>query len=357
MDISNSDIANFQRCKLQWDLTSPNRQGLVPNTTADYFFIGSAFHRCLDAQGKGIMAGTDEYGLGTIVDSIEAEMIEERTRYEKINGFVMSGYEEDGIYGNAKGLIGDMARRYLAHYGPDPLPGYRILATELTFRVRIPNTSNGWYRGTLDGLVQHIASGELWVLEHKTYSRKPKLTEIMLSDQVRLYIWGVQELTGLRIAGSIYDGMYKKQPLVPRMLVSGKLSTAAIETTPETYLAAIAANGLNLADYEDHVKKLRENIAYDNPFFTRELQPSNPESISQVPDMLFNVYQDMVAPRIYPHRPWDGCARCPVKTICDAMLLGEDVDGARAEFHGDDPYGTYSNHAIESLDLSEVLSR
>ena len=356
MDISNSDIATFNKCKRQWDLISPNRQGLVSNTTADYFFIGSAFHRCLDAQAQGIIAGVYEYCDGTIVNCIEAEMETERSRYHKINGFSMSQYEEDGIYGEAKALVRDMANRYHAHWGPHPLPGYRLLHTELTFRVRIPNTSYGWYRGTLDGLVQHESSGELWVLEHKTYSRKPKLVELMLSDQVRFYIWSVEQLTGLRIAGSIYDGMYKKQPLVPRMLQSGKMSTAAIETTPEVYTAALLANGLNPADYADHIKKIADNLAEDNPFFTRQLQPANRDAISQMPELLRDVYLDMNNnPRIYPHRPWDGCGRCPVKSICDAMLLGEDVDAARADFHDDDPYGTYANEAIEVLDLTGVL--
>lgn len=344
MDISISDIHAFQRCRRQWDFTSPNRQGLSKWSNATYFFVGTAFHACLDA-----FYSTGSLTEATAIELIEAERAIERQRYATYNELPMSSHEDEELLGEPSERVLRMAMRYVTHY-PSGVPGFEVVGSEITFRVRIPGTRSGWFRGTIDKLLRHKRTKHLWVMEHKTFSRTPSHDVIAWSDQPRCYTWAVERLTGLPCAGYFYDGMSSKEPTVPRRNQNGTLSKAAITTDYATYLQAIKDYGLRVSDYQE---KLNELAAEDNPFFKRFPIPVSDDAHAETVSFLQAMHREMAQKNllIYPHRPWDGCDRCTIKELCNAITFGDDTSYRMEELVKGEPYGTYRRDAIERLEI------
>ena len=231
MDISISDVRLFNRCRRKWDLTSPNRQGLG-NTLANpkYFLFGSAVHRVLD-----IMA-CNEYTPETIEQVFNEYFLDDQQQ------MTLEDLDE------ARQLMTTMLEGYIDHYQPILGTQFEYLASEQTFRVPIPNT-DGHLRGTVDGLALNKHTGDIWVLEHKTFSRKPSFGTIMLDEQLRTYAWAIPQVTDApRVGGVLYDGLWKKEPTIPTMLKNGKMSTRKLDTTRKVYTEELLRNGLDPKD-------------------------------------------------------------------------------------------------------------
>ena len=353
MDISVSDMRNFLRCRRRWDLTSPNRQGIAPLTEAAYFFIGSAFHRCLE-EGANLQRSLSDDELQTLLD--REVMDSEREAYEFSRGHKMPPIVATEDYAPLITQVKSLVLRYQAHYGENILGAdYRYLHTEVVLRIPIPLTY-GFWRGTIDGVAEHTSTHELYVVEHKTYSRPPNERDYTFDDQTRMYCWALEEASGERVAGVIYDGMNKKPPTVPRLLQSGAMSrNKGIDTTEATYRQALIDNDLEPEDYEDHLTYLRErDRSPDNPFFKRFLIPMDEGVKEATEEQLRGVYNSMTSDnlRIYPHRPWNGCGDCSVRSICDSMMLGEDLEPIMQDYARAVPYGTFRKTTQSKLDLT-----
>ena len=353
MEISVSDIRNFLRCRRRWDLTSPNRQGLEPVHSAQYFFIGEGFHRCLEEAvnlGRQLRSSEIQSVLETDLMTAEAE------RYAASYGFPLTPLATSS-YEPLMDKITDLVLRYQAQYGDNPLPdGMRYLKAEAVLRLPIPGTRNtGWWRGTIDGVALNERTQELVVVEHKTYSRPPSERDYQFDDQIRIYCWALEQATGHPVAGALYDGMSKKEPTVPRLLQSGELSrNMSINTDVATYMQAIRDNGLDVADYWEHLQRLEAvERSTENPFFTRFFVPTVPGNSESVKQFLREVYEDMARDpvSVYPHRPWNGCSDCGVRSLCDAMTLDEDLDYVVEDYTKAVPYGTFNKTATSTLDL------
>ena len=353
MDISVSDMRNFLRCRRKWDLTSPNRQGLAPLTEAAYFFVGSAFHRCVEESsnvGRSLTAGEiDALLYGEVMEG-------EREAYEFSRGRKMPPIVHNEDYVPLVDQVTNLVTRYQDHYGTDSLgPDYRYLHTEVVLRLPIRLT-RGFWRGTIDGVAEHVRTHELYVVEHKTFSRPPNERDYTFDDQTRMYCWSLEQATGERVAGVIYDGMNKKLPTVPRLLNNGTMSlNKNIDTTEATYRAALIAHDLDPANYVDQLAHLHAiDVGPDNPFFKRFLVPMDEGVIKTTETQLRQVYEDMTASNIsiYPHRPWNGCGDCVVRSICDSMMLDEDLGPVMEDYARAVPYGTFRKATQSSLDLS-----
>ena len=353
MDISVSDMRNFLRCRRKWDLTSPNRQALAPLTEAGYFFIGTAFHRCID-EGAKLSRTLSDTEISALLNG--EVMNDAREAYNFSRGYHMPPIVETEDYAILINQVHALVERYQLHYGANPIgPDYRYLQTEVVLRLPIRLT-RGFWRGTLDGVAEHVRTRELYVVEHKTYSRAVNERDYTFDDQTRMYCWALEKATGERVAGVIYDGMNKKVPTVPRLLKDGTMSiNKGIDTTEQTYRQALATNNLNAADYTGHLAYLHEQDASpDNPFFKRFLVPMDESTTAHTEVQLRQVYEDMNASnvKIYPHRPWNGCGDCSVRAICDGMMLNEDLIPIMEDFAGAIPYGTFRKKAQSTLDLS-----
>lgn len=351
MDISVSDFRTFLRCRRQWDLTSPNRQALVrPMSTKSYFFLGSVVHEAIDRMANGTYTSHD------LLDAIvEAEINEYEKQYKAAIGVGFSMGERE-VFNPDKELARSILEMYFDHYekndyrevglGEGTLgPRFSYVHSEITFQVPIP-TTNGYLRGTMDGVAINNETGQIWIVEHKTYQRPPKLDNLLLDDQFRCYQWAFQQLTGSLARGIIYDGMLKKAPTVPKVLKDGSLSRRDIDTTVKTYRNAVLNAGLNVEDYEDVIEGIqRVESSAENPFFSRHFIGLAPTALEETEKLLIDLYNEMNDPelRIYPNRPFSGCYDCGVRSICDAMTMGDDVDLAREAFIVAEPYHTFAD--------------
>ena len=355
MEISNSDKQSFLRCRRQWDFISHNRQGwrsIFP--PPEHFLIGSVFHRILDAQ----VAGQNPYSI--IDQEFDAEIRESEEGYIKKIG---AGYSDSDLEGANKNrdLLKGMVKNYFDRYGSNPIgPQFRYVQTEVPWRAAIP-TTNGFMRGTFDGVAQDLTTGDLWVVEHKTYSIAPSLENLLVDEQMTCYVWAAQKLLALPVIGVLYDGTRKKLPTEPRLLQNGTMSKQWIDTTEATYLHALHINGLEERDYTDFLKRLHDrDHEPQNPFFTRYKIPIAPAQVEEFEKALISTYQDMADPniRIYPNRPWNGCWDCGIKAVCDAITFHEDLDFHMERYFQGKPYRTFQLEPISELTLDlEVPSQ
>lgn len=366
MDISVSDMRKFNRCSRQWNLTSPNRQNLSRMVDVkEYFLLGSIYHGALDIL-KTSVPGTRIQSA--VRRSAEHEFNELREAYRKSVGTAMSKDEEAYFFNDIQERVTEMLIRYVDQYGVRLLPdNQRYIHSEVTLRAPIPGSK---YEGTddqpylvatLDGVIADTDTWDLWVTDHKTFSRVPSRRDLEFDDQFRAYVWLLRQVAGVRVAGAIYDGMSKKPPTKPRVLKNGTMSLAKISTTERVYTAALVEAGLDPADYADKLAEIREAEASDeNAFFHREEIEYNDASLEEIVVTLNDVHDRMLETVDgTPVRPYNGCVDCTVRALCEAMTNDEDVDYVRSSFVRGDVYGTFSKTPVErlTLDYSDLQTR
>jgi hypothetical protein len=215
-------------------------------------------------------------------------------------------------------------QHYFNYYGSSRPLGkdMEYIVAEVTFRVPIPGTKN-YFRGTIDGIAKHIPTGDIYIVEHKTYAKEPaQLLKLQTDPQIISYVWAAEALLGQPIAGVVYDGIAKRVPAIPNINTDGSLSKAWILTTAETYYAAVKALGLEVDPYVDLLNRLHERDKSDNNAFFRrhKVRYSRASIESQVAD-LAAISREMASKHLvcYPTFPWTGCFDCNFRDLCEAM--------------------------------------
>ena len=342
MDISVSDILSFKRCPRKWDLTSYNRQALVPvGQEAKHFYIGTAIHRALEAQARGHDPNAALQGYWSEVEQ--------------------KGETDEADWN----MVCEVLHHYFARYGwHQPLKPYEYVAVELSFRCAIPDARDGFLIGTFDGIVTDGA--RVWIVDHKTYQRTPDLEVQEYNEQFIAYQWAFYQVFGHLPNGVIYDGIRKKAPKVPAVLKSGKgLSRDLRGTAYHAYLDAIHANGFSVDDYKDELYELSVRDSLEqNDFFTRWFIKTNPRMLEVFEQQLPFVYNTMLGTGTDATKPlyaypvfnnYDGCFDCPVRPICYAMQRGENVEYVtRTAFTRGKPYGTVQAQASEPISVEQL---
>lgn len=344
VDISNSEIEDFLRCRRMWKYGSSNKLGLrtinpSPNTA---LHVGAVVHKVLEAQ----VSLKRRPNIQALIDASEEEL---ENYYRELVGVGWSPSERD-VVRSSRDLISGICNHYFTHYGDvNPLgPDYEYRHAEITFSVPIPGTEHN-LRGTIDG----IAEGEdgVYLVEHKTTSQGfPEATELQIGRQLQAYVWAAKTLLGHPVQGIIYDGIAKKVPAVPEVTKKGMLSKAPITTTPEIYRAAIRAVGHDEADYQDILTKL----SGQSPFFCRHVIRFPERALELFSLQLRQIVTDMANPDLplYPNRVWQGCWDCRYTELCTAEQLGEDTEAMmRMKYRHEERAPTRRNVAITELEL------
>ena len=300
-----TERATYKRCRRQWNLSSQNRRNLQPSTSVSKSLdLGALVHKSLASWLVEPTADLTQLWL----HHASARLEQLKENYRRVTGGANPSDDELGNILDVFGLGQAMMRNY-QEYHKTPVPErMRFCAPEQEVVVPIPGTEhncptcagNGVFnfipcaecngtglvkhqlRGTLDGLLQD-EQDRLYVLEHKTYSRRPNQDILDTTDQFLAYLWIVRELNIGKLAGVAYDGMWKREK-PPRGSTMDDLFTRTILRRAQAELDEF---GCNLA--------------------------------AEVNEMAGN-------PPLYPNRVWQGCGDCSYEKLCRAMSRGEDVE-------------------------------
>lgn len=281
------------------------KEKIEPVKTGKPLKMGSYLHEltALVSQGKSIQE---------LMDSISSEydkmFIEEKEFYGDMPSDltrIMEGYK------TAHGQE-DQALNYThieAELGPVPLTKY----TSLTIRP--------------DRLVEDpTRGGRTFLFETKSGKSLPTEDFRLWDTQTFLYIWGMREL-GMKIDGIVWDHVRSKPPTIPQILRKGGLSVAkSIDTTYDTYYQAVVDNDLLSEDYQAFMDTLRGR---ENKFFRRVRLPVKENMLkpiieeAKITSLEIYLLGDM---RPVKNVSRTTCSMCSFKSLCEAELLGLDVE-------------------------------
>lgn len=167
---------------------------IIPTGVAENVGIGAHFGTC-------IHAAFDKYYSKLFFKTKTREqrrILAIRTFCKKYEQIIAEPDLVDGKYSLHRGI--DLLDMYFDHYAEEDL-AYEPVETEVAIICEItPRQSDPitflpfWYVMRLDAVWRRINYDDLWVVEHKTASSpESKLTELLLSRQVRGYFWGISQ--------------------------------------------------------------------------------------------------------------------------------------------------------------------
>lgn len=351
MNISVSEINSYLKCRRAWDLTSSSRQSLRHKVTPKMFFVvGNGVHEAIDAQASG------DDPLEFFEEYVSRERADRKAYYEEAVGSTpwQSEMEE---FESSVNLARSLVDQYFSHYGSEnPLEeqGLKYVATEIPFSIPLgqyggPDVD---FVGTFDGIATDLATEtKFWLVENKTYDRKPDLQAAQRGNQYVGYNWAFRALTGLSAAGTLFNGVAKQLIDTPTVLKSGELSqNKQAKVTLKTFLKAIQDGGRDPVKYYDYLAFLEERERLgDDRFFHREIftypniQLDNwfNNTLRPIAWELGEEPYTGVSPQIYPN--YTSCRGCLVADLCTAMDLDEDVEAIKRQRYEVKTYGTMNS--------------
>lgn len=319
MIISVTERQLYKRCRRKWDLSSFNRQSLTPILNAPALELGTLIHQTL-------ATWTSDPDLDPLeVYNEYAEQTKTRiilTYNEKI-GCLPSQDELNPVL-QAIILGRAMITNYQIRWRTPLPPGYTLVSNEQTLVIDIPNTehcgctytnkqqpcvcatiedsviSSTYHcddyndglcaceipcpqctrfhqlEATLDGVMAD-EHGQLFIIERKTYDRRPTEDKLDEEDQFLAYMWALRQSGMGSVRGVSYDGLWKREK-VPAGRVFEDLFLRRIQTRNEQ----------ELAEFE-----------YFLPYEVTEMANS-PALYKTVP-------------------PLNGCTDCNFRTLCKAI--------------------------------------
>ena len=324
MVISNSDRSTFKNCRRKWDLGSPNRQNYKSRKKAKPLWLGSLVHLCLE-----------EFYLGKYETAFEAFLAE---------GPKIPKKERDD-FAEELFLAGNMLRHYSMVYPSLLAEPFTVLAVELPFQIPL-NEDGDVFAGTIDGVIRWKDSGEVAVLEHKTFAMHKHEELHDIDDQTAIYPPALNMLiqqglvpgtTAEDFCSSVlYNGLWKKIPGGGsgelRINKNGSISKTGLATmTPHWIKYSTKLLGQDLDFSVDSFLELEHNI--EKFFPRREIHRGRLEQDLAVNRLLAEFKQMKEAMELpyddpeLTHNPTNECTwKCPFIPICGALNCGADKE-------------------------------
>src|SRR5882724_7420858 len=291
----------FRECRRKWSFMY--EAGLEPKTGMEARIFGTAVHEFLAAYYR-----CELFRVETFAEGVPAEM---RTLfYSMVSNYFPWGKEAD------RGLR-------IATINGKP-------AVDTTLYAPIPGLDNVWLQGTCD-LLCVDAEGQLVVIDHKTYREFLTPQKLDFDDQLIAYSWMLRQ-HGYTVRTGIYNQLLKREPEIPNLLKSGKLSTKESlkgTTTREVYQEAITRHNLPEFEYTAFLDSLPPM-----ELFRREPIRFNGSSWREFETNLIGLARDLTSNRLecYPSPSW-GCPSCDYSLLCKVQSSGGDTTALIREFY------------------------
>lgn len=174
IELRTSERSAMKRCPQKWYWAYV--EGLRPLRPKTPLWFGSAWH---EAMAAWYLNGTNRgpHPAETFSASLEGD-----------RSFLVGDEEDEKVYEDARELGVDMGEHYVEHYGRDE--SLFFIAVEQTFQVWLPAIDGRKrfirYLGTFDGVYRDLATGEHWLMEHKTTAGLG-IEHLQLDDQGGTY--------------------------------------------------------------------------------------------------------------------------------------------------------------------------
>jgi len=325
--VTASEIQAFRRCQRAWNFTSANRMSLfAKGMPIPALNIGGGAHYALSQHwaGNNWLVAVNEHFAATKA-RVEKE-------YREMVGTGLSD-EELKILEDQRWEVQRLLEAYFTRYGTEnPTKPYTILAAEVTFAVPLVPDQNIWFMGSIDRIFgdkdMNVIPGEI-----KTYKSAPKQEHWRFNFQLYMYACALGILLKTVPPMALYDGLRKKGPTTPQILVkSGKVSKKWIDTTYDEYIRAVrqAHRGRVPDEYRDILSRLlARDQSPKNAFTTRFRVPLLKSAMAQYWDEAQQTAMQMLHAydNISANKDWQGCPMCRVHDLCDAQFAGEDLEG------------------------------
>ncbi len=369
LDVSVTERGSFRTCRRRWLLEVI--ENLVPKQQQQmYFLFGTGIHHALEAYYSNmgsLIAARTAFAEWFIAEGAKLEVGEE---WEELNELRVLGEDMIDNYpvfdATSKASIGkplaiegtwvdsntsldldarpegyppeadvqlhDASRRLLVPI-VDPISKQPIVS-------RVIDGKHPLLTARIDILSERkTPKAGLWIIDHKTTSSSPSDRGLDFDDQITGYCYVVWRWTGVIPRGVMFNYLIKQTPKEPRLIGKNKdqLSTAKDQlTTADQYRAALKDHGLVWPDgtitSDKHAECLDALLARGwDPFYRRFEVMRNEHELLAFESRLAAEYSDMQEVMMdedkqYPNPSAFLCPMCSVKTICQAIEDGSDVE-------------------------------
>lgn len=341
--IRTSDRISFKSCRRKWHWSSHLKQNLGPKALSAPLWFGSAIHYALeDYHGYNVFGRPAEafkaYCLAT-AKNWKRELPHDAADHYILGQKIMNYYQDMWLDGYPR----KADQTYWAPPVNDP-NGPLEPQVEVNFEIEIPIHQSPvlvdyvrrlgadvvLYRGTIDR-VSVDEWGQLWVVEYKT-AKVYQATHYQTDPQVTTYVWALSQIFDRPVAGVVYHQFVKKAPDTPRLLSTGKISTAQnLVTSYPLYKSALESlygsvqksPSLN----QDFMNRLiKSETDHRDRYIIREPIFRNAEQCMNESWKIMMELEDMLNPDLplYPNPTRDCSRMCSFMTPCVNLDDGSD---------------------------------
>lgn len=334
--IRTSDRIAFKQCRRKWGWSSHLKRNLGPKHLATPLWFGSAIHFALeDYHGYNrFERPANAFRAYCIATSRQDKRLLPDDAQEHYDlGVKMMDYYVD---------YWQRFRRVIPTYwAKNPLTGEEEPQVEVNFEIEIPLHERPdlkrmceaheadciLYRGTMDR-IGIDEDGNLWVVEYKT-AKRAEVYHFQTDPQITTYVWAASHIYDRPVAGVQYFQFIKNAPEPPRILSSGKISTASnlVSSYPLYYDALERFYGdVNRAPKEnlDKLGQLgREETEHRDRYVVRDIVNRNTHACNAEAQKILLEIEDMINPDLplYPNPtrqcPWMCSFLAPCVTMDD----------------------------------------
>jgi len=269
--------------------------------------------------------------------------------------------QERDEYGDILEDTQDIITDYLEYWDSDNLRPVRKArrGAEHTFEIELfPGVI---WNGKIDAIAK-TPNKLRWLVEHKTYSRKPNDDDRWRNLQSVTYFRANDILGWQPLDGCVWDYIKSKPPAIPGVLKDGTLSTKKIDTLPSTVERTIAEHDQDKLGKVDALRVMAEKNRPE--YFQRIHTPAQRD----VADMVFSDFEATIREMVDNHGCVSDmnidkhCSWCDYESLCRARLQGLDVDFVKERNYTD---GTKNKKDTDSdkkpvihrIDHAEVVAR
>lgn len=302
--VSQSKVKTFRRCHQAYDYRYV--QELRRKRKSRPLQFGTMIHEALERHFNGDDA---------------LEYFEElRNDVAAMKLFAQEREEYGDILVDTEDIITD----YLDHWADDGLRPIRKAGrgAEHTFEIELmPGVI---WNGKIDAIAK-TPNKLRWLVEHKTYTRKPNEDDRWRNLQSVTYFRANDILGWQPLDGCLWDYIKSKPPAIPGVLKDGTLSSKKIDTLPSTVERVIAEHDGDLGK-ADALRSMA--VKNRGEYFQRIHTPVN----RAVADLVFADFEATVREMVDNHGKCSDmnidkhCSWCDYEPLCRAKLQGLDVD-------------------------------